>query len=313
MLAEIVRLDRDHHRQVAGDTELVEAVKLLARAHQTAIWERTRHVLRMRSTLREYFPAALEAFEDLAASDALPCWRGHRARVGGEADAGPADVRVAGGPPSPRRGEGRWRCRRCCGHRGCGSRRSWTAPTPRSSAARYGIITALNEQIAELAEVVADHFGRHPAAEIYLSQPGLGEVLGSRVMGEFGDDKNRFADARARKNYSGQSPITRASGRRRSCWPVMPRTDASATPCTCRRSPRSPASPGARAYYDTLKREENRTPRRATPARQPARRHPARLPEDRHQVRREHGLAAPSGGNPTPRRLTEFGMGCLSA
>src|SRR6478609_2113084 len=71
LLAEIVRLDRDHHRQVAGDSELADAVKLLARAHQTAIWERTRHVLRMRSALLEYFPAAVEAFEDLAAKDTL--------------------------------------------------------------------------------------------------------------------------------------------------------------------------------------------------------------------------------------------------
>jgi len=71
VLAEIVRLDRDHHRQIAGDTDLVDAVKLVARAHQTAIWERTRQVLRLRSTLREYFPAAIEAFEDLAAKDTL--------------------------------------------------------------------------------------------------------------------------------------------------------------------------------------------------------------------------------------------------
>jgi transposase len=54
VLAEIVRLDRDHHRPVAGDSDLVDAVKLLARAHQTAAWERTRQVLRLRSTLREY-------------------------------------------------------------------------------------------------------------------------------------------------------------------------------------------------------------------------------------------------------------------
>src|SRR6195952_4450054 len=71
VLAEIVRLDRDHHRQIAGDTDLVDAVKLVARAHQTAIWERTRQVLRMRSTLMEYFPAAVEAFEDLSAKDSL--------------------------------------------------------------------------------------------------------------------------------------------------------------------------------------------------------------------------------------------------
>src|SRR4051794_40143206 len=71
VLAEIVRLDRDHHRPIAGDSDLADAVKLLARAHQNAIWERTRHVLRLRSTLREFFPAALEAFTDLAAADTL--------------------------------------------------------------------------------------------------------------------------------------------------------------------------------------------------------------------------------------------------
>jgi transposase len=53
VLAEIVRLDRQHHRQIAGDTDLADAVKLLARAHQTAIRERTRQVLRLRSMLRE--------------------------------------------------------------------------------------------------------------------------------------------------------------------------------------------------------------------------------------------------------------------
>ena len=69
VLAEIVRLDRDHHRQVAGDSDLADAVKLLARAHQSAVWERTRHVLRLRSTLLEFFPAAVETFEDLAAEN----------------------------------------------------------------------------------------------------------------------------------------------------------------------------------------------------------------------------------------------------
>ncbi|MEJ7703169.1 MAG: hypothetical protein WKF47_05730 [Geodermatophilaceae bacterium] len=76
---------------------------------------------------------------------------------------------------------------------------------------QVGIITALNEQIAGLQEVMAEHFGRHPAAEIYLSQPGFGVVLAARTLGEFGDDKDRFANARARKNYSGQSPITRVN------------------------------------------------------------------------------------------------------
>src|SRR4051794_16465010 len=50
LLAEIVRLDRADHRPVAGDSE---AIKLTARTHQSLIWDRTRHVLRLRSALRE--------------------------------------------------------------------------------------------------------------------------------------------------------------------------------------------------------------------------------------------------------------------
>jgi len=58
-------------------------------------------------------------------------------------------------------------------------------------------------------------FGQHPDAEIYRSQPGLGLILGARVLAEFGDDPGRYADTKARKNYSGMSPITKASGTKR--------------------------------------------------------------------------------------------------
>ena len=75
VLAEIVRLDRAHHRPVAGDSELGEAIKLVARAHQSLVWDRTRHVLRLRSVLREFFPAALDAFADLDAPDTLELLR----------------------------------------------------------------------------------------------------------------------------------------------------------------------------------------------------------------------------------------------
>jgi transposase len=67
LLAEIVRLDRAHHRPVAGDSDEGEAIKLSARTHLSLVWDRTRHVLRLRSSLREYFPVALQAFPDLDA------------------------------------------------------------------------------------------------------------------------------------------------------------------------------------------------------------------------------------------------------
>ena len=287
VLAEIVRLDRDHHRQIAGDTDLVDAVKLVARAHQTAIWERTRQVLRLRSTLREYFPAAIEAFEDLAAKDTLLLL----ARA-------PSPARVAKLTRSQVVSALRAARRHHVEAKADAVLAVLRAPglrQPATTEAAYaavvvgqvGLIGALNEQITQLQEVVAEHFGRHPAADIYLSQPGFGVVLAARALGEFGDDKERFHDARARKNYSGQSPITRASGKK---------TVVLARYATNRRGSTTTRS----AHGD-------RPPRRAAAAREPARWNPARLPQNRHEIRRKYGLATSN------RRyhLTRNGMGCL--
>src|SRR5690606_32104915 len=69
-LADMLRTRRHQLRQVAADSEEAEAVKVAARAHQTMIWERTRHMLRLRTALREYFPAALEAYKPLGLAGA---------------------------------------------------------------------------------------------------------------------------------------------------------------------------------------------------------------------------------------------------
>jgi transposase len=105
VLAEIVRLDRAHHRPVAADSTLSQAMKLVARNHQNLIWERTRHVLRLRSTLLEFFPAALTAFEDLASSEALELLAAARTLIGRPACPRPRSLRRSagrGGAMSPR-------------------------------------------------------------------------------------------------------------------------------------------------------------------------------------------------------------------
>ena len=71
MLADMVRTDSHQLRPMAGDSDEAEAVKVVTRMHKTLIWERTRAVQRLRHALREYFPAALDAFEDLDAADTL--------------------------------------------------------------------------------------------------------------------------------------------------------------------------------------------------------------------------------------------------
>src|SRR5580658_1876593 len=71
VLSDMVRTDRHNHRPMAGDSVEVESIKILARAHQSMVWSRGRQTNLLRSTLREFYPAALVAFNDLASGDAL--------------------------------------------------------------------------------------------------------------------------------------------------------------------------------------------------------------------------------------------------
>ena len=71
MLADMVRTDSHQLRPAAGDSPQAGAIKVVARTHKTLIWEHTRTLQRLRHQLREYFPAALEAFGDLDAPDVL--------------------------------------------------------------------------------------------------------------------------------------------------------------------------------------------------------------------------------------------------
>ncbi len=254
VLAEIVRLDRAHHRPVAGDTALAEGIKLVARAHQNAVWDRQRQVLRLRSTLREFFPAALAAFADLAAPETLELLE----RAPDPARAGrlslakiTAALRRAGrrGDLAARAGQIQTVLRAEALRHPATLEAAYAAIV----ASEVRLIAALSTQISELGQVVADHFGRHPDAEIYTSQPGLGDILGARVIGEFGDQPHRYRDAKARRNYAGTSPITRASGRSKLVLARHARNRRLATALHQQAFSALRASPGARAYYDTLR------------------------------------------------------------
>lgn len=179
------------------------------------IWTRTRHTNALRSALRDYHLAASEAFEDLDDRDALAVL----GRAPTPADAarlslskirsalkhagrqGNIDVRAQEITAVPRTEQ-------------------LAAPAPLTAAfaattrAAVGIIIELNHQIAELDTELTTHFEAHPDADIYRSLPGLGVILGARVLGEFGDDPNQYTSAKSRKNYAGTSPLTVASDKK---------------------------------------------------------------------------------------------------
>ena len=252
-LADMVRTDAHQLRPVAGDSALAEGVKVLTRAHQNLIWDRHRQMLRLRAALREFFPAALEALPDLTAPDALE---------------------LLAAAPDPDRAARLSRSKIAAALRRARRRdveakavevqaalRSAQLTQPAELAGAYAatvrasvaLIAAINTQITALGKQVEAHFGRHPDAEIYRSQPGLGDLLGARVLGEFGDDPDRYAGARARKNYAGQAPITRASGKKRVVLARYVRNRRLADALHQQAFCALRASPGARAYYDCLR------------------------------------------------------------
>jgi len=253
MLADMVRTDSHQLRPAAGDSAEAEGIKVLARTHKTLIWERTRAVQRLRHQLREYFPAALEAFEDLDAGDTLELLakapdparaakltraqvsaalkRARRRNITDKATAILAALRgeQLGQPPA------------------------LTAAYAATARALIAVIATLNEQVKVLQGQVEENFGRHPDAEIYRSQPGMGAILGARVLGEFGDDPHRYADGKARRNYAATSPITRASGKKKVVTARFIHNDRLVDALNAQAFTALNASPGARAFYDSLR------------------------------------------------------------
>ena len=252
-MADMVRTDSHQLRPVAGDSAEAEAIKVAARTHQTLIWERTRQVQRLRHQLREYFPAALEAFEDLDAPDALELLakapdparaarltraqvaaalkRARRRDIAGKADAILAALR-AGQLCQPQ---------------------PVTAAYAAAVSSLTVIIAALNGEIAKMERQVTACFRGHPDAAIYLSQPGTGEILGARQLGEFGDDPYRYASAKARKNYAATSPVTRQSGKKKIVLARFIRNDRLADALHRQAQSALITSPGARTCYDDLR------------------------------------------------------------
>jgi transposase len=249
-LADMVRTDAHQLRPVAGDSPQAQAVKVVARAHKTLIWERTRHVQRLRHQLRDFFPAALAAFEDLDAPDTLELL----AKAPDPVSA--AKLTTAQISAALKRARRRDISGKTAVIRAALRSPQLAQPPPVAAASAavvrslIAVITTLSEQVTVLQRQVDEHFRVHPDAEIIMSQPGLGPVPGARVLAEFGDDPRRYACAKARKNYAATSPITRQSGKRKTVMARHVHNDRLRDALDGQAFAALSASPGARACYD---------------------------------------------------------------
>ena len=251
MLADLVRTDRHNHRQVAGDSPEAEAIRIIARGHQNLIWTRNRQTNALRSALREYYPAALETFTDLADRDTLAVLaKAPTPLEGARLTLGQIQAALKRG------GRQRNLERRATEIQTTLRVGQLAAPDAVADAfgattrAAVGIITELNRQIVQLEATLTTNFEQHPDADIYHSLPGFGVVLGARALGEFGDAPNRYATGKSRRNYAGTSPLTIASGKKKAVLARHVRNrrlyDALDQAAFCALT----QSPGCRTFYD---------------------------------------------------------------
>ncbi len=256
LLANIIRTDPDAHRRLPADTELAQAIRVLARAQQDAVWARQQIGNQIRDLLKDFYPAALAAFAKLPS--------------GGLARADARTILAAAPTPAQAATLTPARLRRLLVK--AGRRRDLDRDVSRLRAIftdaylhqppvvenAMGIqLTALLRQfeaagaaVDELAEAAIAHFEQHPDAEIITSFPGLGNLAGARVLAEIGDDRTRFADARGLKAFAGSAPITRASGKKTVVTHRHIKNRRLAAVGSIWALTALRASPGARRHYD---------------------------------------------------------------
>jgi transposase len=255
VLAHILRTDRPAHRPLPADSELAQAIAVLARAQQDAVWERTCAHNKLRSLLREYYPGLLAAFTDK---------RGGLLRPEARALLATAPTPTAAAKLTTTQ------LRRLLGQ--AGRKRGIDTEAQRLQAvlrAQYlhhpqlvedafgaqarALLRQLDVACAnadELAAAAVTHFEKHPDAKIITSLPGLGSLTGARVLAEIGDDRSRFADARSLKAYAGSAPVTRASGKSIVVMHRRVKNQRLAAVGYLWAFSALSASPGARAHYD---------------------------------------------------------------
>jgi transposase len=255
VLASVLRTDMHAHRPLPADTELAQAIAVLARAQQDAVWDRTTAHNRLRSHLREYFPGFLAAYADARGGITRPEARAILAAAPTPADAAKltlTQLRALLKKADRSRGLDTEAARLREAFRAEQMRQPPLVERAmgRQAVALLGQLNAACAAAGDLEQAVTESFNLHPDAGIITSFPGLGPIAGARVLAEIGDDRSRFQDAKGLKAYAGAAPITRASGKSKSVTRRRVKNNRLNAAGYIWAFAALTASPGARTHYD---------------------------------------------------------------
>jgi transposase len=255
VLAHVLRTDMGMHRPLPADSELAQAIAVLARAQQDAVWDRTTAHNKLRSHLREYYPGFLAAFADARGGITRPEARAILAAAPAPAAAAALTLtqlrrlltkagRSRGIDIEAARLRDAFRIKQM---------RQLPLIEQAMGQQTLALLRQLDAACAsadDLEQAAVASFNQHPDAGIITSFPGLGALTGARVLAEIGDDRSRFQDAKGLKAYAGAAPITRASGKTKSVTRRKVKNNRLAAAGYTWAFSAISASPGARAHYD---------------------------------------------------------------
>ena len=258
VLAGILRTDMHAHRPLPAESELAQAIAVLARAQQDAVWDRTCAHNKLRSHLREYFPGFLAAFADARGGIMRP---DARAILAAAPDPATATALTLAQLRTLLRKAGRSRGIDTEAARLREALRAVQMRQPplveqamgRQAQALLRHLDAVCASADDLEQAAVSSFNQHPDAGIITSFPGLGPLTGARVLAETGDDRSRFTDARGLKAYAGAAPVTRASGKTLAVLHRRVKNQRLAAAGYIWAFSALTASPGARAHHDRRK------------------------------------------------------------
>jgi transposase len=246
-LADALRTDGYGWRRLRPDDPLTVELRLLCRDEIALIEQRTALVNQLRAALREYYPAALEIFNDWV----MPAPWSFIERFP------TPEALVAAGKRQwekflhthklyrskelyTKRLESMAQAKEFCGSAGVTNAKSLLA---RTLAAQLRV---LQRHLDEYREKITERFRQHPDHALFGSLPGVGDKLGPRLLAELGDHRERFDSPEGLQCYAGTAPVTIQSGKRgkpglvryrRACQKLMRATVQHWAALSCRKCP----------------------------------------------------------------------------
>lgn len=211
-LADALRLDGHGWKPLAAEDPLLAELRLLTRDEVQWIEQRTALINQLRAALRNYYPAALEAFAD---------WTRPGAWAFVETFPTPHALVTAG----PRKWETflhahqLWREATAPSRLAIFQQAERLQGSPPTIAAKsllavslVKMLQVLEAQLETYRQRITECFARHPDHDLFGSLPGAGPKLAPRLLAEIGEDRARFASAEGLQAYAGTAPLTIKSG-----------------------------------------------------------------------------------------------------